>query len=167
MKNAIALIVTLLALGAGSAGAGGFATAGVTPPDEIAAGEVWNAELTIRQHGRTPLEGVEPTLTIRQGTTAKTFRAEPTDEIGVYVARVEFPSGGQWRYEVNDGFGPPGLNTHTFSPISVLAPSGGDGDGGIGIGMWWLVLALGGAGALLLAGIFGRRLTGRPARAAA
>ncbi len=161
MKNFLAVTLTLLALGAGSASAGGFATAGVAPPDEIEAGKVWNAQITVKQHGVTPLADVEPTLTIRQGGTSKTFRAEPTDEVGIYVARVEFPSAGEWRYEVNDGFGPPGLNTHTFAPVSVVSGSTG-GDGGGSPSAWWLAVALAAAG-MLGAAFFARRRRPRPA----
>ncbi len=159
MRTSIAAFVCLLALGAGSAGAGGFATASVeSPPDEIAAGQVWKARVTIKQHGRTPLDGLQPAVTIRQGETAKTFPAEPTGETGVYVARVEFPSAGAWRYEVNDGFGRPG-QVHTFAPIDVAGPSGG---GGGGADVWWLVAALGTAGAGGLAWLFRRRWSVRP-----
>ena len=47
------------------------------------------------QHGRTPLEGVAPTVHIRSGDTTRTFVAEPTGKPGVYHARVVFPSGRQ------------------------------------------------------------------------
>ena len=162
MKNFVAVTLTLFALGAGSASAGGFATAGVVPPDEVEAGQIWNAQITIKQHGMTPLADVEPTLTIRQGGTTKTFRAEPTDDVGIYVARVEFPSAGEWRYEVMDGFGPPGLNTHTFAPVSVVAGSSGGGDDWAP-SAWWLAVALAAAGMLGAAVRARRRRPPRPA----
>lgn len=122
----------------GSAAAGGWATAGLGPPDDgLQAGDTWNAKVTILQHGRTPLSGVEPTVTIRndKGTTL-TFPAHPTGEVGVYEARVKFPSGGSWSYEVYDGFEQyGGAQTHTFGPVAI-AP-GSDG----GVTVWPFVLA--------------------------
>jgi hypothetical protein len=159
----IALVLVLLTLAAGSAQAGGWATAGLAaPPEGIAAGEVWNARVKLLQHGRTPLEGVKPTVTIRGDGTTKTFAASPTGEPGVYVAHVSFPSGGEWRYEVNDGFtGGVGLVT-SFPQLEVAPRAGGGG----GTSAWWIALALpalAAAGALALR----RRASGRPARAAA
>ena len=100
--------LALLALAApSSALAGGWATAGLSPPDGgVGAGDTWNAQVNILQHGETPLSGVSPTVTIRNASTgeAKTFDAKPTDEAGIYVAKVVFPSEGKWSYEVYDGF---------------------------------------------------------------
>jgi hypothetical protein len=113
-------------LPAGVASAGGWATAGVSPPPDggLGAGDTWNAQVTILQHGVTPLVGVKPTLTIRdEAGKAVTFPATPTKKPGVYLAKVKFPSGGEWRYEVNDGFAG---QTHTFGAITV----GGATDGG-------------------------------------
>ena len=134
----IPLAVLCLALPATALG-GGWATAVLAaPPDDIAAGDQWNARITILQHGQTPLEGVSPTLTIRSDSYSKTYAAKPTDEPGVYAASVVFPNDGKWSYEVHDGFTQyGGAKTHTFAPISV----GVGGDSGlpffaiIGIGL--------------------------------
>ena len=55
--------LALLALAApSSALAGGWATAGLSPPDGgVGAGDTWNAQVNILQHGETPLSGVSPT----------------------------------------------------------------------------------------------------------
>lgn len=66
-------------------------------PDGIRAGESWVVRLTILQPGRTPLEGVEPEVTISKPGTTRTFAA-PTGHPGVYRASVVFPSAGSWRY---------------------------------------------------------------------
>lgn len=112
-----------------SALAGGWATAGLSPPDGgVGAGDTWNAEVNILQHGETPLSGVNPTVTIRNKTTgeAKTFAAKPTDEAGVYVAKVVFPSEGKWSYEVYDGFSQyGGAKTHTFGAVDIGTGGGG------------------------------------------
>ena len=71
--------LALLALAApSSALAGGWATAGLSPPEGVGAGDTWNAQVNILQHGETPLSGVSPTVTIRNASTgeAKTFDGE-------------------------------------------------------------------------------------------
>jgi hypothetical protein len=117
----ISLTLVALATPAGAL-AGGWATAGLSPPpDEVGAGDTWNARITVLQHGRTPLEGVEPSVTLKNGSTSKTFPAIPTDEPGVYVAEVVFPTAGKWSYVVDDGFG----QTHSFAPVSIGSGGGG------------------------------------------
>src|SRR6266508_2503607 len=105
MRTLIGTIVGALAL-AGTASAGGWATAGLSPPSGgIGPGDTWNAVVTILQHGQTPLVGMRPTVTIRNHAgKALTFPARPTGKPGVYLAKVKFPSAGTWRYEVYDGF---------------------------------------------------------------
>ena len=132
-----------------SAAAGGWATAGLGPPDDgIQAGDTWNARVTILQHGETRLSGIEPTVTIRndKGTT-HTFPARPTGEVGVYEAQVRFPSSGTWSYEVYDGFEQyGGARTHTFAPVSIAPGSGG------GVALWPVALAAFALATALVAG---------------
>jgi hypothetical protein len=146
----ICLALAALALPA-SALAGGWATAGLPPPDDVEAGGTWNAQITILQHGMTPLNGVSPTVTIRQGSTVKTFEATPAGEPGKYVAKVVFPSGGRWTYEVYDGFTQyGGAKTHTFPAITIGAGTGGDGFPILtAVAVIGLILALGLLGYLL------------------
>ncbi len=112
--------VLVLVVGASPAAGGGWATAGLAPPPEdVQAGDTWIARVKILQHGRTPLAGVEPTITIRNDDSgaAQTYAARPTATVGVYEARVKLPAGGTWRYEVNDAF--LGGRVHTFGPFDV------------------------------------------------
>ena len=121
--RALLVVVAALAVAA-PASAGGWATAGLAPPDAgIGAGETWEAEVTILQHGQTPLPGVKPEVIIRNGEgDERRFAAKPTDEPGVYVAKVRFPTAGTWRYFVYDGFTQyGGAKTHRFSAVRVGA----------------------------------------------
>jgi hypothetical protein len=116
----LAALAAALLVPSGAA-AGGFATVGVNPsPDGIGPGEPWQVELTILQHGRTPLQGVEPQVVVTRGSVQRTFSTRPTGRPGVYAAEVVFPSAGIWRYVVDDGFT---MTHHTFPPVRV-----GDGD---------------------------------------
>lgn len=162
------LLVSLAAVAAlalaGTASAGGWATAGVSPPpDDPTAGSTWDAKITILQHGQTPLSGVSPTLTlIGDGGKRVTFPAKPTDEAGVYVAAVKFPTAGSWSYEVYDGFTRyGGAQKHTFGAISVGGPGSGSGSEFPTLPVTAIVVAALGALAAALLGM--RRLRPRPA----
>ena len=105
-------------LAAPVAAAGGWATVGLSSvPDGTRAGEAWIVDLTILQHGLTPLEGIHPSLTIMSagGEATRTFRAVATEKPGVYRARVVFPSAGNWRYVVDDDFSA----RHPFGPVQI------------------------------------------------
>lgn len=140
------VVVVVLAV-AGPAGAGCWATVGVsTPPVGLPAGDTWTAELTILQHGRVPLPAevdAEPTVTIVNTDTGETrsFAARSEDPAaGTYTAQVVFPSGGTWTYQVYDGFDnwngePVGCaKTHTFETVEVDGAVGRAGSGGLGSG---------------------------------
>ena len=126
------LAAVSLALLPATAAGGGWATAGLAPPPaDTAAGETWKARITIRQHGRTPLAGAKPTVTIRNETSGRTatFPAHPTGEVGVYEALVTFPAAGRWSYEVYDGFTQyRGARTHHFTPVTITGGSGNGAD---------------------------------------
>ena len=133
MRTLLLTLAAVVALAvAGTASAGGWATAGVSPPpDDPTAGSTWDAKITILQHGNadTPLMGISPMISlIGKGGEKKTFAATETKEPGVYLAKVKFPAAGSWSYEVYDGFTQyGGAQTHTFGSISVGAGSGGSG----------------------------------------
>ena len=151
------LVLAVAAVTVPAAGAGGWATVGLDslPPDGLGAGQAWPVDITVLQHGQTPLAGVTPILRIRDGggKVVKSFRATPTGTTGVYHAEVTFPGEGTYSYEVYDGFGTyGGARTHTFKPVTI-----GAGDGGLPYG--WLAIALGLAATLAAATvlIFRRR----------
>jgi hypothetical protein len=117
------LIAVLLALAApATALAGGWTTVGLTAPpaEDVAAGSTWNAELTVLQHGRTPLDGQTPIVTISSGKRTVDFTATPTAKPGVYRAAVVFPAAGSWRVAVDHGWGV----QHEFGPFAIDGPAG-------------------------------------------
>ncbi len=135
------ILITAIVAGAlvqaGAASAGCFATVGLAPPpDGIGPGATWTAEMTVLQHGVTPLPNAKtarPKLTIVNDETGvrRTFVARGTKDPTVFVAEVVFPTRGSWRYEVFDDFtswnGEPApcAQTHTFATVSVGSPAGG------------------------------------------
>ena len=118
MKKILLALVAAAVL-APAAAAGGWATVGLSslPPDDLTAGGTWSVDLTVLQHGVTPLENVQPTITLlgEDGAVGGTFAATPTKQPGVYRAEIRFPTSGTWRYEIHDGFS----QTHTFKPVDV------------------------------------------------
>jgi hypothetical protein len=120
----VALAAAVALTAPAGAAAGGFATVGVDPlPDGIGAGKTWHVRLTILQHGRTPLDGVEPRVIATRGSVRRVFAARPAGRPGVYRAAVVFPTRGIWHYVVDDGF----TMTHTFPPVRVRAAGGDKG----------------------------------------
>jgi len=120
----ILLVLAAAAVLVPAATAGGFATVGLStlPGDDIAAGVTWSTDLTIKAHGRTPMDGLSPVVRIRNGDDVREFAAKPTGTTGVYRADVVFPAAGTWAYEIDDGYS----QTHTFKPVEVgpvTAPS--------------------------------------------
>ena len=137
MRLLLAVLILLAAPPA--AQAGGFATVGL---DSTPSGTDWPVEITVLQHGRTPMDNVTPRVVIEQGGTTRTFAGEPTGKPGVYAAHVVFPGGGRWDYTVLDGF--TDLLPHPFPAVTLPgrvaspaspAPSSARDDGGVDLAL--------------------------------
>lgn len=115
--TALAIIAALLALPAAAA-AGGWATVGLSStPDDVKPGATWNVDIEVLQHGRKPLDGVHPTVTITSAGASRTFTTRPAGTPGVHRASVTFPHAGTWRYVVDDGF----TARHSYPPVQIGA----------------------------------------------
>ena len=125
MKKLV-LAVFAAAVLAPAASAGGWATVGLSslPPSGLEPNQAWPVDITVLQHGQTPLSGVTPVVTVRDdgGAPVGRFTATPTDEVGTYHAVVRFPAEGTYTYEVYDGFEDAGARTHTFEAV-VIGPA--------------------------------------------
>jgi hypothetical protein len=122
MKKLVLALLVAAVIAPTAASGGGWATVGVStlPPDGLQAGQPWAFDMTVLQHGRTPLEGIQPIVRVRgPGGGVEEIAATPTKKPGVYHAVVTFPSNGTWSYEIWDGFS----QTHTYKPIKIGAPS--------------------------------------------
>ena len=116
MRKLVVIVVALAVLVPATALAGGWATVQLSStPKGAKAGVPWVVNLTVLQHGVTPLENVQPHVRIEQGTLARQFLARPTAKVGVYRARVVFPRAGTWRWSIWDGFS----RTHTYKAVKV------------------------------------------------
>jgi hypothetical protein len=117
------LVLAVAAVAVPVASAGGWATVGLSSlPTNTPAGGTWSVDLTVLQHGRTPLEGITPVLTIANGDgETREFAGVATGKPGVYRVDAVFPTSGTWSYEIWDGFS----QTHTYKPVEIGAPAGG------------------------------------------
>jgi hypothetical protein len=165
-RSLLALPILVVLLAAPAAFAGGWATVGLSStPAGAQPGKPWSVDLTILQHGRTPLADVQPVITITNGDTSRRFMAKPTAKTGVYHADVVFPAAGRWTYKIDDGFitGIP----HTYPPVQIGAPAPAParaaGDGG-GPSTLWLIpgIALLAAAGLIVASDLRHRRHPRP-----
>ena len=131
MRYLIVISALVLVVGAGSAGAGGWATVDLASmPEGVSAGETWTAEITVLRHGVTPTDDAAPSLTIRnkKSGASETFDAEPAGETGVYTARVVFPDAGTWGFEIDNGLAATGYGesaTTTYAAVRIAAGSDG------------------------------------------
>ena len=116
MRRSIAVLAAVVAVVPATALAGGWATVQLSStPAGLEARTPWVVNLTVLQHGVTPLGGVRPEVRISQGTLRRAFTARPTGRVGVYRARVVFPRAGTWRWTIWDGFS----RTHTYAPVRI------------------------------------------------
>ena len=152
MKKLLLVVAVVASVAVPAASAGGWATVGLSslPPTGLKAKQAWPVDITVLQHGRTPLAGVTPVVRIRDdgGKLVQSFTARPTGKTGVYHAVVQFPGEGTYSYEVYDGFTQyGGAQTHTFRPVQIGTNSGplGDSFPYLPLGLA-LVLAIGLAG---------------------
>jgi hypothetical protein len=120
MRKLVVTAAVVAVLVPATALAGGWATVQLSStPKGARAGVPWVVDLTVLQHGVTPLAQVRPEVRIVQGTLARSFLARPTAKTGVYRARVVFPRAGTWRWSIWDGFS----RTHTYKAVRVAPAS--------------------------------------------
>jgi hypothetical protein len=128
MKKLLLVLAVTAAVAVPAASAGGWATVGLSslPPSGLEPNQAWPVDITVLQHGQTPLAGVTPIVRIRddRGQVVRSFSAKPTGKSGVYHAVVRFPASGTFAYEIYDGFETyGGAQTHTFKPVEI-GPAG-------------------------------------------
>ncbi len=70
-------------------------------PTDVVAGEPLTVGFTVLQHGKTPMAGLDPTVT---ATLLKdeqfAVRAEPEGAPGHYMATLTFPKEGEWNWSI-------------------------------------------------------------------
>ncbi|HEY3312614.1 MAG TPA: cytochrome c [Anaerolineales bacterium] len=112
----LALILALPVL------AGGWAVITLDQlPGEVMAGKPLNIGFTVRQHGRTLMSGLNPTVTARLSGSSQTVTASVFAEggSGHYVAVLTIPNAGLWEWSIQ-AF----TMLEPMPPLTVVAGSG-------------------------------------------
>ena len=121
-------VVVLLAF-APVALAGGWATITIDEmPGQIRAGEPWSIDLTVLQHGQTPVHNlgpnipVEPTFVATNAATGEEVVAvaRPEKEVGRFTLEVTLPSEGEWAWTI---YPAPLADEVEYDPLTVLPPA--------------------------------------------
>jgi hypothetical protein len=82
--------------------AGGWAVITLdTLPTGVVAAEPFTVGFTVRQHGRTPMTGLDPTVTATLSRKEQfVVQAEPEGKPGHYTATLTFPKEGEWQWSI-------------------------------------------------------------------
>jgi len=101
-RSAILLVLVFTLALAIPVFAGGWAVISLDElPVGVIAGEPHTVGFTVLQHGRTPMTGLDPTITATLSNDEKlTFFAEPEGEPGHYAATLTFPKDGNWEWSI-------------------------------------------------------------------
>lgn len=98
---AVALLISLIL--AVPVFAGGWAVITLDElPTKVVAGEPLTIGFTVLQHGKTPMDGLSPTITANLNKEQEFIvNAEPDGQPGHYTATLNFPKEGEWRWFIN------------------------------------------------------------------
>jgi hypothetical protein len=119
MKRLLLAVVVVGTVLVPAASAGGWATVQLSdvPSDGMKAGTTMGIDITVLQHGRTPLEGFTPVFQVLDLSSGEVVRRNgtPTGKPGVCHVDVSFPREGTFSYQVDDGLWRGGAQTRTFA----------------------------------------------------
>lgn len=99
--------------------AGGWAVISLDElPTNVVAGEPLTIGFTVLQHGRTPLDGLDPIIKANlHKDQFFTVNAEPDGKPGHYTATLIFPKEGEWRWFIQ------AFSTDQLMPMLTVVPS--------------------------------------------
>jgi mono/diheme cytochrome c family protein len=105
-------------------GAGGWAVVTLdTLPESAVVSTPLRLSFTVRQHGQTLTDGLQPKVAAVADKEQVTSVAQPAGQTGRYVATVTFPRPGAWVITVDSGFGANSRLTLLPLPVVVSAAS--------------------------------------------
>lgn len=101
IKISIAFALSLALVLAVPVFAGGWAVITLDElPGDVLAGEPLTVGFMVRQHGRTPMSGLEPIVTANLGNEKVTVLAKAEGKVGHYSATLTFPREGNWNWSI-------------------------------------------------------------------
>jgi hypothetical protein len=114
------IILTSLFWFAASVHAGGWVVISLdNAPGPIQAGDTAHIGFMVRQHGKTPINNVSPTLTATNQETGETITVSATQagKVGHFEATVTLTEAGQWDWSIS---APPFPQQQQFAPLTVI-----------------------------------------------
>jgi hypothetical protein len=99
--------------------AGGWAIVTVRDlPEHVVAGKPFQLSFMVRQHGLSPLDGLEPQVTARSGAHTARWSAVRTKRTGEYAATLVLPSAASWTIRIDTVE----YNDSTLPELKAIAP---------------------------------------------
>lgn len=99
---------------------GGWATITVEKvPDKVNTGQSLDLVFVVKQHGKTPLSGLKPTVEVKGAGAVTTVAATPGKDKGQYKATVVLAQAGSYFITIHSGFAESRV---TLPAISAVAP---------------------------------------------
>jgi cytochrome c len=122
-KHRGSIMGAALLFAAGTVYAGGWAVITVEDlPEHVSAGTPLTLTFTVRQHGKTPLDGLKGRVEAMAGDQTITAHATPGEQRGEYSAVLTFPRAADWVITIHSGFGSSRLTLLPLSVASVGTP---------------------------------------------
>ena len=104
---------------------GGWASISVEKvPDQVVTGKAFDLVFVVKQHGKTPLSGLKPTLEIKGATPVDRIAAEPGKEKGQYKATVVLSTVGSYFITIHSGFGDSRVTLPAINAVAVATQGG-------------------------------------------
>ena len=115
------LLLTTAGLPTTSRHFGGWAVVTVDDlPDYVVAGQPVRLSFVVRQHGMTPLAGLQPSVEAKFGDANVSVSAIPDTGAGRYVATLNLPRPGDWTVTIHSGFR---VSETTLPPLRTVNAS--------------------------------------------
>jgi hypothetical protein len=104
---------------------GGWASISVEKvPDQVVTGKAFELVFVVKQHGKTPLSGLKPTLEIKGGAPMDRVAAEPGKEKGQYKATVVLSAVGSYFITIHSGFADSRVTLPAIAAVAVATQGG-------------------------------------------
>lgn len=104
---------------------GGWASISIEKvPDQVVTGKAFELVFVVKQHGKTPLSGLKPTLEIKGATPVDRVAAEPGKEKGQYKATVVLSAVGSYFITIHSGFAESRLTLPAITAVAVATQGG-------------------------------------------
>ena len=104
---------------------GGWASISIEKvPDQVVTGKAFELVFVVKQHGKTPLSGLKPTLEIKGATPVDRVAAEPGKEKGQYKATVVLSAVGSYFITIHSGFADSRVTLPAITAVAVATQGG-------------------------------------------